>query len=495
VRLMPTRHDLSAQGISKRNTRYEPFSNIMGGMNTRQFPSLMAVVALLLTGSAAALAVDQPQAQLTQAEKIYGFSLFWKEVSYNFAHWETAGDLDWDQAYQDFLPAIMASENDFEYYRTMQRFCALLRDGHTNVYMPEGLLEANVGRVPLRMRELEHRAIVTNMDVSLAEEIPRGSEVLEVDGQPVAEMVENEIIPMISTSAPHIYWDMAVASQKSAGVGILFGERGSTARLEIRRPDGEVVLVDAPRDQYEREVEWAEEVAKTPLIESRMLEGGIAYVALNSFSDEEIVEAFRETLPWLAGAQGIILDLRRNSGGSSLNASAIVGHFADEPFRGASWRTPVNYGVYRAWGRFADSVSELEEYRGYYEGHVYHREEADEHEPAKGIRLAAPTIVLIGRQTASSAEDFLIMADELDQFTYLGEPTFGSTGQPLMMDLPGGGSARISTKRDFYPDGREFIGHGVRPDIAVKPTVEAFLNQRDEALERAVVELQSKAAE
>ena len=59
----------------------------------------------------------------------------------------------------------------------------------------------------------------------------------------------------------------------------------------------------------------------------------------------------------------------------------------------------------------------------------------------------------------------------------------------------GGGSARISTKRDFYPDGREFIGRGVQPDIEVKPTVEAFLNDRDEVLERAVAELKRKAAE
>ncbi len=64
-----------------------------------------------------------------------------------------------------------------------------------------------------------------------------------------------------------------------------------------------------------------------------------------------------------------------------------------------------------------------------------------------------------------------------------------------MMDLPGGGSARISTKRDFYPDGREFIGRGVQPDIEVKPTVEAFLNDRDEALERALAELKKKVAE
>ena len=35
-------------------------------------------------------------------------------------------------------------------------------------------------------------------------------------------------------------------------------------------------LVQVARDQYEREVEWANEVLKTQLIESQMLEGEIA---------------------------------------------------------------------------------------------------------------------------------------------------------------------------------------------------------------------------
>lgn len=220
-----------------------------------------------------------------------------------------------------------------------------------------------------------------------------------------------------------------------------------------------------------------------------MLEGEIAYIALNDFSNEEIVTAFRKKLPQMAKAKGIIIDLRRNGGGDSRNSSAIVGHFAETPFKGAAWRTPVHYGVYKAWGMYADSIEELEKYRDYYFGHVYHTEKATEYQPSDGIKLTEPTVVLIGRKTASAAEDFLIMADGIDHITYIGEPTFGSTGQPLMMDLPGGGSARISTKRDFYPDGKEFIGLGVEPDLEVKPTVESFLSGEDQVLEKAIASL------
>ena len=87
------------------------------------------------------------------------------------------------------------------------------------------------------------------------------------------------------------------------------------------------------------------------------------------------------------------------------------------------------------------------------------------------------------------------MADGIDHIISIGEPTFGSTGQPLMMDLPGGGSARISTKRAFYSDGKEFIGLGVEPDLEVRPTVEAFLSGEDLVLEKAIASLIEGSAE
>jgi carboxyl-terminal processing protease len=58
--------------------------------------------------------------------------------------------------------------------------------------------------------------------------------------------------------------------------------------------------------------------------------------------------------------------------------------------------------------------------------------------------------------------------------------------------LPGGGSARICTKRDTYSDGREFVGYGVKPDIEVKRTVEDYIKKRDAQLEKAIAVLSEK---
>jgi C-terminal processing protease CtpA/Prc len=62
----------------------------------------------------------------------------------------------------------------------------------------------------------------------------------------------------------------------------------------------------------------------------------------------------------------------------------------------------------------------------------------------------------------------------------------------LSFKLPGGGSARICTKKDTYPDGREFVGYGVKPDIEVKRTVEDYIRKRDAQLEKAIEVVKSK---
>ena len=70
--------------------------------------------------------------------------------------------------------------------------------------------------------------------------------------------------------------------------------------------------------------------------------------------------------------------------------------------------------------------------------------------------------------------------------TLVGERTGGSTGQPLTIDLPGGLQARVCTKHNTYPDGREFVGVGVIPDVEIHPTAMDIATDRDVILEKAV---------
>jgi len=59
----------------------------------------------------------------------------------------------------------------------------------------------------------------------------------------------------------------------------------------------------------------------------------------------------------------------------------------------------------------------------------------------------------------------------------------------MSFPLPGGGTARICVKRDTYPDGREFVGIGIAPNVAASGTAEDLVSGRDAVLERAIAEL------
>jgi C-terminal processing protease CtpA/Prc len=109
-----------------------------------------------------------------------------------------------------------------------------------------------------------------------------------------------------------------------------------------------------------------------------------------------------------------------------------------------------------------------------------------------GKRLVVPTVLLIGHNTASAAEDFLISAADQPHMIRIGECSYGSTGQPFLFDLPGGGGARVCTKKDTYPDGREFVGYGVVPEIVVQPAVKDFIDNKDPALDKSLSYLQQQ---
>lgn len=91
--------------------------------------------------------------------------------------------------------------------------------------------------------------------------------------------------------------------------------------------------------------------------------------------------------------------------------------------------------------------------------------------------------MLTGHQTISAAEDFLVAASSI-KHTRLGEHTAGSTGQPVVVQLPGGGAAYILSKIDTFPSGKKFVGIGIAPDVEISLTVEDLRSGRDVVIER-----------
>ncbi len=52
----------------------------------------------------------------------------------------------------------------------------------------------------------------------------------------------------------------------------------------------------------------------------------------------------------------------------------------------------------------------------------------------------------------------------------VGETTGGSSGQPRFTDWGNGMSLWVGARRQWFPDGREFEGVGIAPDVAIDLT-------------------------
>ena len=396
-------------------------------------------------------------------ERIAGLSLYWAEAREHFAWFDNVPDLDWGAVYMEFLPKVMAAETTRDYYRVMMQLAPRLHDGHTNIYPPKELQDSFYARPALRTRLVEGRVIVTEVSSpSLDARVKVGDEIVEIDGIAARRYAEERVRPFASSSTPQdlevrMYTYQLLAGPKDQPVGLL-----------LRGADGREHDEAIPRSGYT-------DVRATKPFEFRMLPDGIAYLSLDQFENDAGVKAFTAALPQIMDARGLVLDLRRNGGGSTNHGLEILSHLAKGPIPGSVAFVRMDVGARRSdavqWAADWMSAGTFSRpHDRYFEG---------------------PVAVLIGPQTFSAAEDFLVSFDLLHRGALVGEATGGSTGQPMMVPLPGGGTGRICAKRDSYPDGREFVGRGVQPTITVKATVADIRSGNDTALTRAVEALRS----
>src|SRR5207247_2303962 len=82
-----------------------------------------------------------------------------------------------------------------------------------------------------------------------------------------------------------------------------------------------------------------------------------------------------------------------------------------------------------------------------------------------------PIAVLASNATAGAAEDFLVAFRNATRGVIIGETSAGSPGEALTIALPKNWAMQLSVTRHAFPNGEEFAGKGIQPELTVSSTV------------------------
>jgi len=193
-----------------------------------------------------------------------------------------------------------------------------------------------------------------------------------------------------------------------------------------------------------------------PSVETKMLDGDIAYVQLFTFgenSNDELRRSLKEILA--KKPVGLILDLRNNPGGALKTAIEVASEF-------------VGNGVIM--------------YEEYGDGR------RDTYEAIKGgLATEIPLVVLINDGSASASEIVAGAVQDSGRGQLVGTTSFGKGSVQNWIPLANEeGAVRVTIARWMTPDGRTIHEIGLEPDVVVELTEEDITAGRDPQLDKAI---------
>lgn len=228
------------------------------------------------------------------------------------------------------------------------------------------------------------------------------------------------------------------------------GPAGTTVSLVVER-DGELLNIDIVRD-----------VIKLATVRGEVLDEGIAYLRLSRFgnnTDEELADLLPELLA--ENPSGLILDLRRNPGGSLDTTVEIANQFLDE-------------GLVLV-ERFGDG-----EKRPF---------EVDDDGQAQDI----PMVVLVDEGSASASEVLAGAIQDRGRGIIIGQVSFGKGTVQTWHTLSNDGGVRVTIAEWLTPEESSIDQIGLTPDYYIPlPEPEEGVELEDTQLQAAIDFLQGE---
>lgn len=397
----------------------------------RLIAGLLLCVALsaCTTTPAPRVALDAiPAEQRARArDNVRIFNRVWSLVADWHFDTKTQG-VDWQAAGVKYGPQAAAAADDKALYASLTAMTGLLKDSHTRPLSPAQVTERRTklrARTGIYLARLEGKWYVT------------------------------EVMPGSPAESAGVRPGWIILTRN--------GEPFST-RTETRATDGEVARWEF-LDEREQTVALslvARPLSTKPVQEVRELPGGYVYLRFDEF-DWKDTRWLSTQLKAHRDAPGVVIDVRRNPGGTIFSLGFAVGDFFDHS---------VSCGTFITRGGRDDGKSSWQLLSAHYAGRV---------------------AVLVDGATGSAAEIFSAVLQEHGRATIVGRKTAGAVLASWFHGLPGGGQLQLSHEDYYTPKGRRLEGDGVNPDITVTRTAADVRAARDPDLETALRVLRGEA--
>jgi hypothetical protein len=430
-----------------------------------------------------------------------------------------------DAAFARLEAAAAAPITELAFHAEIARLLAAIHCDHTKAEMPEALDDFrtnNPTHLPLRFQLIEGRMIVVSND-GQAGAPPAGSEVLAINGMPVPALLL-QLAPLVSYDGTT---DQAIAAKLADDSDLmgddfnenypaLFGfpdswqiewkpaggARATTATLQPIR-FAQWTTLTGPGAKYRSEFYNA--------ITWRM-NGTTARLGIDTFVNyRNPVQATAFLGGFFAamkdeGTDHLILDLRKNGGGSEDVSVALGRYLIDRPF---TWAKPTRYKAVRyddlpqyfeTWGdreaRFNPRLDAfIKTADGWYDrvpvlggGTVSDGDSAFEQQPITDLAFRGRLTILSGPRNGSGATRTIAQLKEKTGATVVGEDSAGSaegptSGSIFLMKLPASGiKVRIPEAWNRTAIASFVPGKGIAVDQLVVPTVADFEAGRDRTI-------------
>ncbi len=333
----------------------------------------------------------------------------WRLVNQSYLDPGQFEQVHWRRLRQKALERPIRSSADA--YDAIEAMLSPLGDPYTRLLRPEeygALRSSTQGTVSgvglqLGIRDSDHQVVViAPLDGSPAAEarISSGSPVLQVNGQPTSQLG----------------LDQTAAA--------LRGPSGSTVLVDILEPDGKPREVELERRQ----------VDLRPVRSKRLRVDGhtLGYLRITQFAEpvpQQVKEALRDLEG--QGIEGLVLDLRNNSGGLVSAGLSVADALLD-----------------------ARPIVETEARDGL----------SSPQQAGPGQLFAGPMLTLVNGGTASASEILAGALQDNGRSELAGGRTYGKGLIQTLLSLSDSSGLAVTVARYLTPSGRDIQNQGIEPD-------------------------------